>query len=370
LDNGSNTMVTSSATPSHSVVTSIECHSLRCSIILVDDEPAILALLTSQLANEFEVMAVRSADEARSIISRRSIDILLTDLHLADGTGLQLLDWVQRYSPQTARVLLSGMARIEDAADAINCCRIHRLVLKPWRAEDLLLSLRSVARTLLLERSHEQLLDEYRRLNLELEERVRTRTQELEQALRQLQMKNHLLEKIALTDALTGLPNRRAIELIARKELMRRTRQPNALSFVLIDADSFKLINSRYLLGGGDHVLTWLGQTLQSSIRATDAIGRIGGEEFMVVAPNTDTSGAEILAERLRASVESQHTSYLNQVIDVTVSIGVGVAPVGVTVMFEQLRELAAAALSHAKATGRNRFVIREATSGTSEWPA
>jgi diguanylate cyclase (GGDEF)-like protein len=331
----------------------------RCSVLVVDDEPAVLALLTSQLSHEFETLTARSGEQARRLLAERPVDVVLTDLQLTDGTGLQLLDWVHRHVPRAARVLLSGTARIEDAADAINCCRVHRLVLKPWRVEDLLATLRSVARGVLLERSHEHLLDEYRRLNSELEQRVQDRTRELQQALHQLQMKNQILEKMALTDPLTGLPNRRAIELIARKELLRRTRTPAPIAFGLVDADRFKQINSLYLLSGGDHVLVWLGQTLQGAIRATDAIGRVGGEEFMVVAPGTDGEGAVILGERLRSTVAESVTDFHAEPIRVTVSIGFAVAPLGTPVGYEQLREVAAAALAEAKATGRNRCIVR-----------
>jgi diguanylate cyclase (GGDEF)-like protein len=326
---------------------------------VVDDEPAILALLVGQLGAEFEVHTACTADQAKRAVADRPIDIVLTDLMLSDATGIQLLDWVHRHAPRTARVLLTGTARIEDAADAINCCRIHRLVLKPWRAEDLLTTLRSVARSLLLERSHEHLLDEYRRLNLELERRVTVRTRELEAALAQLQVKNQILEKMALTDPLTGLPNRRAIELIARKELLRRTRLPAPIAFGLVDADRFKAINSQYLLCGGDHVLTWLGHTLQATVRATDAVGRVGGEEFMVVAPQTDRDGADILAERVRAAVDHGETAYHDARIKLTVSVGFAVAPAGSVVTYEQLREVAAGALSDAKNAGRNRCVTR-----------
>jgi diguanylate cyclase (GGDEF)-like protein len=331
----------------------------KCSVLVVDDDPGVLALLTGQLGHEFDVAVAESSAAARLRVSESPVDIVVTDLMLPDESGIQLLDWVHKVSPRTARVLLSGTARMEDAASAINTCRVHRLVLKPWRSEDLLLNLRQVARSLLLERSHEQLLEELRRLNLELEQRVRDRTRELEQALQQLQMKNQILEKMALTDALTGLPNRRAVELIARKELLRRARAPGFIAFGLVDADRFKAINSRYLLSGGDHVLTWLGHTLQQSIRATDSLGRVGGEEFMVVAPNTDLTGAETLGERLRATVADNRTEYHGEPIHVTVSVGFGVAPPGLNVGYEELREVAAAALAEAKATGRNRAVIR-----------
>src|SRR5262249_20677547 len=153
-------------------------------------------------------------EQARGVLARRTVDILLTDLQLPDESGLVLLDWVRRSSPRTYRVLLTGTARLEDAVDAINHTQIHRLILKPWRAADLLPPLRATSGALRLERSHEQLLDELRRLNLELEQRVAERTRELEVALGQLEQKNAILEKMALTDSLTGLPNRRSIELI------------------------------------------------------------------------------------------------------------------------------------------------------------
>jgi len=331
----------------------------KCSVLAVDDDPVILAILTTQLANDFEVITACSAEQARVAIAQRTIDILLTDLQLPDESGLGLLDWVRRTSPRTSRVLLTGTARLEDAVDAINHTQVHRLVLKPWRAADLVQTLRGAARGLLLERSHEQLLDELRRLNLELEQRVAERTRELEVALVQIQQKNRILEQMALTDQLTQVPNRRAIDLIARKELLRRARSPNPLALGLIDADHFKDINTAFLLPGGDHVLAWLARALNDAIRASDSLGRVGGEEFMVVAPDTDSAGAEVLAERLRSRVAAAATDYNGQSIRVTVSIGFAAADMGHPVGYDQLREVAAAALKDAKDGGRNRSVVR-----------
>ncbi len=331
----------------------------KCSVLVVDDEPAILSLLTHQLGPDFEVLTACTAEQARGVLARGSVDIVLSDLNLPDEPGLSLLDWVRRTTPRTSRVLLTGTARLEDAVDAINQTQVHRLVLKPWRAEDLLQTLRAASRALLLERSHEQLLDELRRLNLELEQRVADRTRELQAALAQLQHKNQILEKMALTDPLTGLPNRRAIDLIARKELLRRTRTPTPMTLALIDADHFKQINTDYLYSGGDHVLVWLAGVLQNSIRASDSLGRVGGEEFLVVAPGTDASGAAVLAERLRSAVESSPTVYNGHLIRMTISLGLAVADAGSNAGYDQLRECAAEALKEAKEVGRNRAVIR-----------
>lgn len=331
----------------------------KCSILVVDDDPGVLALLVEQLAQDFELLTACSGDQARGMLSKRSVDIILTDLTLPDESGIALLDWVRRTIPRTARVLLTGTARLEDAADAINQSQVHRLVLKPWRPEDLLQTLRATARGLLLERSHEQLLDELRKLNLELEQRVTARTGELHVVLHQLQQKNLILEKMALTDPLTGLPNRRAIDLIARKELLRRTRTPTPIAVGMIDADHFKAINSAHLLSGGDHVLTWLGGVLQNSVRGSDSLGRVGGEEFMVVAPATDPEGANTLGERIRSNVADGVTEYLGQRIQMTVSVGFATAPAEMSVSYDQLRETAATALKQAKDDGRNRSVMR-----------
>lgn len=333
--------------------------SYKCSVLVVDDEPAVLTLLTHQLGGDFEVVPARTAEEARAILARRSVDIVLCDLSLPDEPGLSLLEWTRRTTPRTYRILLTGTARLEDAVDAVNRTQVHRLVLKPWRAEDLLQTLRAAARTLLLERSHEQLLDELRRLNLELEQRVADRTRELQAALTQLQQKNQILEKMALTDPLTGLPNRRAIDLIARKELLRRSRHPAPLALALIDADHFKQINTDHLHSGGDHVLVWLASVLQNSIRVTDSLGRVGGEEFQVVAPGTDEAGAAVLAERLRSAVEANPTHYNGRVIRLTVSIGVAVIDAETAAAYDALRESAAQALKEAKDAGRNRAVVR-----------
>lgn len=337
----------------------------RCSALVVDDDPRVVAVLTAQLGGEFEVITACSAEQARAVIAGRVVDILLTDLQLPDESGIHLLDWVRRSSPRTARVLITGTARLEDAVDAINRTQIHRLVLKPWRAEDLLQTLRSAGRSVLLERSHEQLLEELRKLNLDLEQRIQQRTRELERALGQLQQRTHILEKMALTDPLTALPNRRAIDLIARKELLRRLRSPAPLAIGLVDADHFKDINTQYLLSGGDHVLVWLAGVLQGSIRASDSLGRVGGEEFMVVAPMTDAAGAEVLAERLRSTVAGATTTYGESPIRLTVSIGFAVADPGSPAGYDQIREVAAAALKEAKDGGRNRWVVRPVAGGS-----
>jgi diguanylate cyclase (GGDEF)-like protein len=331
----------------------------RLSLLVVDDEPYILSTLSALASKDFEVFTASSAQEAMQTFGQREVDLILTDQMMPGMSGVQLLEWVRQHHPQTIRLMMTGLARVEDAVDAINCGQVHRYLFKPWRSSELLQILKNAAKTYALERSHEQLLDELRRLNQQLEERVQQRTTELEEANRQLQQKNSMLEKLALTDPLTGIPNRRAMDRVMRSEQKRRGRYPSPLALGVIDADFFRDINARYLLPGGDQVLISLAQTLADSVRAVDTVGRIGGEEFMVVAPETDVEGAVILAERIRSAVEVREVRYKEHLIKVTVSVGFAVVEDGLA-SYDQLKHLAAQALREAKTAGRNCCKIRK----------
>lgn len=333
----------------------------HCSLLLVDDEPLITSTLTHLVSSDFQVISVTTAEAAQRIFAEREIDVILADQKLPGMTGVSLLEWVRQHSPRTIRLLMTGLAKLEDAVAAINYGQVHRFIFKPFRAEELQQTLRNAARTFLLERSHEELLEELRRLNLELERRVQQRTRELEVANHQLEQKNMMLEKLALTDPLTGLPNRRAIDRVARTELRRRARYSAPVALGVVDVDHFKEINNRYLLPGGDQVLISLAQVLIGALRTVDTIGRIGGEEFLVVAPATGVEGAGVLAERIRSTVEASPIPYKRELIHVTVSVGFATAEAGIVVEYDQMKDVASRALAQAKNTGRNRSVITPA---------
>jgi diguanylate cyclase (GGDEF)-like protein len=331
----------------------------KCSLLVVDDEPSILTTLSHLLSGEFEVLTAESAEAALAIFAQRQIDLILSDQRMPRQTGVQLLEWVRQQSPRTVRLLMTGFAELEEAVEAINRGQIFSYISKPWRPEALLETLRAAARTFQLERQNEELVESLRQLNAELEERIRQRTAELEEANRELITKNKMLEKLALTDPLTGLPNRRAMDRMSEREMRRRDRYPSALALGLIDVDHFKQINANYLLTGGDRVLIELAKCLTSSLRNdVDLVGRIGGEEFLVIAPETNTEGAIVLGERIRSTVEKHVFTYKEHTIHVTVSIGFAVADPNTTADYEQMRHVAAAALSEAKVSGRNRCVI------------
>jgi len=339
--------------------------NIRCSLLVVDDEPYILTTLSALLSGEFDVLTADSVELAQQQFASRPIDIVLTDQKMPRQSGVQLLEWVREHHPRTIRLMMTGFADLEEAVEAINKGQVFRYLFKPWRADELLEVLRGAAHTFQLERSNLQLLDELRRLNeklrhmnTELEQRVEERTKALQEAYHELEQKNKMLEKLALTDPLTNLPNRRAMDRLAERELRRRERYPGALTVALIDVDHFKAINERYLLPGGDKVLTELARVLADSIRTVDFLGRIGGEEFMVIAPQTNMEGAITLGERIRTAVERAQFVYKEEAIHVRISIGGAVIEQGADADYDTMRHWASAALAEAKRTGRNRCVF------------
>jgi diguanylate cyclase (GGDEF)-like protein len=328
-------------------------------VLVVDDEPYILVALSALLKSAgYEVLTADCGEAAQRLFFRHPINIILSDQKMPKMTGIELLEWVRLNHPKTVRLLMTGFAELEDAVEAINRGQVFRYLFKPWKVEQLEETMETAARTFHLERRQEELLGQLKKINEELEQRVADRTHELKDALTELEQKNKMLEKLALTDPLTSLPNRRAMDRLAERELRRRDRYPNPLAIGIVDVDQFKEINDRFLLPGGDKVLVDLAKVLQASARNVDLVGRIGGEEFMVIAPETNMEGAIVLGERIRTTVERTTFTFQNQEIPVRVSIGFAVADGEDPVDFDTMKHLAAKALNEAKKSGRNQCIF------------
>jgi diguanylate cyclase len=164
----------------------------------------------------------------------------------------------------------------------------------------------------------------------------------------QMRLTAESAEHLALTDLLTKTHNRRSLELLLEKETTRAERYGRDLSIILFDLDNFKTINDTYGHATGDDILRKTADIVHANLRKGDEVGRWGGEEFMVVCPETDSARASILAERLRAAVEAGPW----QIRIVTASFGVAQQHVGE--LLSSLYERADQALYTAKGAGKN----------------
>lgn len=180
----------------------------------------------------------------------------------------------------------------------------------------------------------------------QLEETVKARTEALQRVNRQLKLMSH-------TDHLTGIPNRRDIMEKVHYEMFRAERTHKPFSFLFADIDKFKNFNDTYGHECGDVVLKTVAQVVRSMLRKPDYIARWGGEEFLVVLPETALENAVLVAERIRAAVAATEFSYAGHIFKVTITLGVSLfdARLGI----EHSINLADRALYRGKEAGRNR---------------
>lgn len=162
------------------------------------------------------------------------------------------------------------------------------------------------------------------------------------------------LEILANVDELTNVANRRQFMDTLKIEVNRADRYERGLSLLMIDADHFKSINDKYGHLAGDKTLMMLAKTIQGCLRETDVLGRVGGEEFAAILPETDLDEALIVAERIRVGVESSSLQATPEPRRITVSVGVALMHAGLA-NTEDLLHRADSAMYRAKAEGRNR---------------
>jgi len=186
-----------------------------------------------------------------------------------------------------------------------------------------------------------------------MEKDIKEKSWELERA-------NKKLSKMAVTDGLTMLFNHRFFQDSLKREFKRlaRHRALPFLSLAMIDLDNFKRLNDTFGHQAGDRVLRGISRLLKDGVRTTDIVARYGGEEFVIIMPETDFGGTEVVAERLRQTIENAVFAYKEDNLKVTVSIGLASYPQENIRSEDELIKAADRALYKAKELGKNRVVI------------
>ncbi|RYZ82413.1 MAG: GGDEF domain-containing response regulator, partial [Proteobacteria bacterium] len=249
------------------------------------------------------------------------VSVILTDQRMGGMTGLSLLTKVQDIVPDAARVVFSGQIKLSEMAEAINSKLIHRFIYKPWDNDYLRL----------------QMLEALA-IHSGLKER-------------------RVLELMSITDALTQVKNRRYFQDRFASELERSDRHGYPLALVMIDIDHFKNFNDDFGHLAGDSVLREVAHHLTAQLRLMDTIARFGGEEFVLILPDTTPGDALRVAERVRTTLAEQKFSFDGgSETQVTISLGIACFPQNATTT-EGLIARADEALYQAKRQGRNQSV-------------
>jgi diguanylate cyclase (GGDEF)-like protein len=299
-------------------------------LLVIDDSESARAEIRNALAGTqiFErVLEATDGFEGLKLLMAHAVDVVLCDLELPKLDGDKLLR-VKDSSPGgtnipflfvTGTTDLDRKARLilDGASDAIT---------KPFHPPDLIARL--------------QLHLKVKRLQDEL------------------LLKNATLERLSTVDALTGLRTRRFVDEVLNVEFLRARRYRTQLSLIMADIDHFKRVNDEHGHQAGDAVLRGVGELMQCMVRSTDVAGRYGGEELVVIQPQSTREGSAILAERLREAVEVARFEVADgKQLQVTMSLGVAEYSKSFTSP-EDLVATADRALYAAKEQGRNRVVV------------
>jgi two-component system chemotaxis response regulator CheY len=175
---------------------------------------------------------------------------------------------------------------------------------------------------------------------------------------REIEAKNKLLNEMAHTDSLTGLPNRRAIEEWAARQLRGAARHGFAMWVAHADLDNFKSINDSYGHDAGDRVLQKFGEVLRENTRASDISGRMGGDEFLLVMTHLGEKSTRLTVERLRKQFAALKFSFGGETVSVTASFGIAGFQGKEPPDFTKLVRQADMALYSGKRAGRNQVTV------------
>lgn len=299
-------------------------------ILVIDDSEAHRRDLQEALEGRgvARVLLARDGIEGLKRLLSETVDLVICDLEMPGLDGGKLIP--MSHSAQGREVPFVMITAVQDPHRRAGLFRegARDVVTKPFDPEELLA-----------------------RIQTHLE-RVRLQQELIE--------KNRLLEELSTTDALTGISNRRYLDETLELEFMRARRHGTPLSVVMGDVDHFKRVNDQFGHPAGDRVLRMVAQILRRRLRATDFVGRYGGEEFLVVL-GSPQDGAQLLAERWRCEIEEAPLDVCaGAPVSVTMSFGV----TSITADMEGSEDLVAAAdaaLYEAKTAGRNQVALARA---------
>ncbi len=306
-------------------------------LLIVDDDPIMLTRLSKQLTEAgHRVSVCRDGEAALQHIVNHKPDVLLTDWKMTPVDGLSLCRTLRASSwGNSIYTIMITSTEDEDSLVEAFDAGVDDYVIKPINLRLLLARIRAGQRIVMLKQELEK------------------ENQDIQRYMAKLAVANRRLELMANTDALTGLANRRYAMQRLEQEWVAAQRFKRPLSVLMMDLDHFKSINDSLGHDAGDKVLINSANLIKESSRACDIACRLGGEEFLVIAPNTDGTTAMLLAERVRRTIE-QNQPNLPLLKPVTVSIGVaGVSATGKT-RWDDLIKLSDQALYQVKRAQRN----------------
>ncbi|HEX9983963.1 MAG TPA: diguanylate cyclase [Thermoanaerobaculia bacterium] len=305
-------------------------------LLIVEDDARSASSLREllELSEEprFTTQHVTSAAAACDAVERGNIDVVLLDLGLPDAHDLEALSQLEACLQEIPVIVLTGYADESLATEAMHRGAEDYLFKGTINQESLLRSIRYAV------------------------ERHRG-VRDLARMKKELESANRDLERLTLIEPLTELANRRGLQQVLSHEVDRLARGTTSTAILVIDLDDFKGINESLGHAVGDVVLQEVGRRLRSSVRTVDTVGRLGGDEFMLILPDTEPAEVTRVAERIRLAVATAIIQHGNGTVTLTASIAALLLTLDMPAV-DQLLMRAHQLLSRAKNDGKNRVVF------------
>ena len=311
-------------------------------ILAVDDDPVSLRLLTTLLRKDgHEVLTARNGKEALAVYMERGAQVVITDWMMPEMDGLMLCKQLRRTEEgrKLYLLLLTGRTEEERIVEAFEV-GVDDYIVKPFKPELLKARIQPARRVIRLQEDNDKQVAEKERLN------------------RQLDIEKRKFKAAAMTDALTELPNRRHAMDRLERHWSNSRRSSTPFSVITLDIDHFKRVNDTWGHDVGDVVLQATAKAIQSTLRRGDMCARMGGEEFLIICPNTTSAeGALGVAERIRTAIAE------NEIVSgafegaITASLGVALGDEHVD-SIDTLLKMADEAVYSAKKNGRDCVVL------------
>ena len=324
-------------------------------ILIVDDSPDNVAICATILQRDaYEILSANNGIDAVKIAEQEQPDVVLLDVQLPEMDGFEVCKKLKS-NQATANIPILFISAFDRDAEAVSkglSMGGDDYIFKPFNSAELRARVAVMAR---LKHTVDSLIQK----NLELEEANRA----LSEANSLMAQAQDVLAKLAVTDPLTGVYNRRYFDQRLLETISLLKRQKSPLHVLALDLDHFKSINDRYGHEAGDKVLVYFADVLKRCVRRHDVVARIGGEEFSVLMFNIPQAQAIRAAERIREQMEKGSLALTGTTVSVTTSIGLATLDpqAGDNADPAALMRAADTALYAAKNQGRNRVVVAAA---------
>ncbi len=296
-------------------------------LIADDDEDFRLVLVRRATRMGLQVVEARNGAEAVRTLKGGGFDVLVVDLYMPELSGLEVAQQARALDPRMQTIILTGSASLETAVEALRA-GVYDYLTKPLE------SLASFELSLTRALEHHYLMVENARLFKEV-------------------------QRLAVTDPLTGLFNRRKLDETLELEVERSKRYSRPLSAIMIDLDQMKQVNDRLGHPAGDLVLKAVGQAIRGQVRKVDVVTRYGGDEFFVLLPESDFNEALAIARRIREGIGEVDAG--NAPMQASTGVAKWISDYNTPEAFLQAVD---AALYQAKGQGGGRIVAVDPSSG------